>query len=74
MDSGDRAAALQRLLAAVAWGFDVLVEDDLADGAVADEAGARVLDRRDVALDGGLDGGIFKGKVDVNHPLLRQSR
>ena len=40
MDSGDRAAALQALQVAVAGGFDVLVEDDLADGAVADEAGA----------------------------------
>ena len=65
LDSGDRAAALQRLQATVAGGFDVLVEDDLADGAVADEAGTRVLDRRDVTLDGGLDGGIFKGKVGV---------
>ncbi len=39
----------------VARSLDVLVEDDLSDGTVADEAGTRVLDGRDVPFDRGLD-------------------
>ena len=50
----------------VTRGLDVPVKDDLADGAVADKAGARVLDGRDVAFHGGLDGGIFKCQISVS--------
>ena len=39
---------------AVGGGLDVLVKDELADAAGVDVAGAWVLDRDDVALDGSL--------------------
>ncbi len=51
---------------AVAWGLDVFIKDDFADGTVADKACARVLDGRDVAFNGGLDGGIFKSQISVS--------
>ena len=50
---------------AIGGRFDVVVEDDFADGICLDAAGARVFDACDVAVDGGVDIRIFKSQVGV---------
>ncbi len=50
---------------AVAGGFDVPVQDNLADGVGLDIAGAGVFHGDDVAFYGGLDAAVLEGKVCV---------
>lgn len=57
---------LRFLQPTVTRALDVLINDDLPDGTVADEAGAWVLDGRNMAFHGGLDGGIFKSQISVS--------
>ena len=64
---------LRFLQPTVTRALDVLINDDLPDGTVADEAGEWVRDGRDRVFHGGRAGGLFEGRMgDSAHGEARK--